>query len=343
MTGPFRAGWQMDYPLIQNFLSRSITQTPRPTTASGPTRPSTGWSTRPTPSPTPAPPSRSSRRPRGSYGTKWPPSRSGTRTAAPATRTRSPTSAQPVQRARLQRDPGQADQAPGLAGTSWHTTAQAEPLTRRTRPRPRPDPGARASDPLPRLKGSRTASTAWEVPGGAFRSTNGTLSDQTPAPDDPGLHRRHPADLPDGQRDGRPHCRPVRRAAVRPGDGRPAQARIRAGQAGLAAIPDLHGPRFHRRLRHRLQRPERHRADGHRLPRHHAADGPRGRLRDHRRHHSGRAHRTAPRAPRGHRCPDPDPRRHRGADVRHRTRPPTAVRREVGPDLTGRVERGDLR
>lgn len=65
--------------------SRSTTPAPPPTTASGPARSSTTSSTGPTRPPTRRPRPGCSSRPRRSSGTRWRPSRSGTRTAARAT------------------------------------------------------------------------------------------------------------------------------------------------------------------------------------------------------------------------------------------------------------------
>lgn len=52
-------------------------------------------------------------------------------------------------------------------------------------------------------------------------TSRGTVRRPAPAADDPGLRGRHTPDLPDGERDGRPHRGPLRRSGVRSGDGRP--------------------------------------------------------------------------------------------------------------------------
>lgn len=91
MSGPFRAGWQMDYPLIQNFL--------QPLYYTNASSNDGKWSSKKfddlvdqaNAETDTAKASASSSRPRRSSGTTWGPSRSGTRTAAQATPTGSPT------------------------------------------------------------------------------------------------------------------------------------------------------------------------------------------------------------------------------------------------------------
>ena len=88
MTGPFRAGWQMDYPLIQNFLQPLYY-----TDASSNDGQCSNADVRQAGQPGQRRVRHGRRRCRlpagrgGRHATRWPPSRSGTRTAAPATRT----------------------------------------------------------------------------------------------------------------------------------------------------------------------------------------------------------------------------------------------------------------